>query len=74
MTPLAIPVEFMPDARHMVDPLPLLQIIDFPEVVRADAAVTLNEVTSPVAYGIVHCRAAGAVEAVRERFSVTDPP
>ena len=75
-TPLPITLLFMPLARHIVDPLPLLQRIVLPAAVRAAPAVTFTEVTSLEAYRNVHCKAAGPFpeEPLKERFKLSEPP
>jgi hypothetical protein len=73
-TPLPITFEFMATARHVMNPVPELQLMVLPAEARADPAVMLTAATSPAGYEIVHCKPAGAVEALKDRFNDTDPP
>jgi hypothetical protein len=75
-TPLPIALAFIPEATHNADPLAVLQLMVFPEVVRAGPAAKLMAVTSVAAYESAHCNAAGWLPAValRERLSDKEPP
>ncbi len=73
-TPLAMVVAFMPDAIHVTDAAPGLQLMVFPAVVKTGPAAKLMEVTSRDGNVIVHCTAATAVEDAKDRSNDTDPP
>ena len=75
-TPLPITLLFMPLARHIVDPVPLLQRIVLPAAVRAAPAVTLTLGTSLEEYRNVHCKAAGPFpeEPLNERLKLSELP
>ncbi|MBN9662330.1 MAG: hypothetical protein J0H49_29295 [Acidobacteria bacterium] len=50
---------FMPESRHVVEPVVLLQVKDLPEATVAELADTPTKVKSVVGYDSVHCNAAG---------------
>ena len=73
-TPDPIGVEFMPDARHVTFPVPVLQLTAFPAAVRAAPADVVIEVTSLVGNETTHCKAAGAEAPVKDKFREMEPP
>lgn len=50
---------FMPESRHVAEPLALLQVKVLPALVEVELAVTPTKVTSAEEYDSVHCNAAG---------------
>lgn len=50
---------FMPESRHVTEPLALLQFKDLPEAIALELADTPTKVKSAEGYDSVHCNAAG---------------
>ncbi len=74
-TPLAIVVEFIPEARQIIAPLALLQVTVFCAPLSTEPVFTLTELISLVEYVSVHCKALGKEpEPFHDRFKVTLPP
>ena len=73
-TPLPMALAFMPEPKQVTDPAPLEQSRLLPAAVRAAPAEIVTEVIFVCGYESVHCKPAGADEALRERFKETEPP
>ena len=56
--PLLMAVAFMPQATHVTDAAPPLQVTVFPAAVAADPAATVSEPMSADGYDSVHCKPA----------------
>jgi hypothetical protein len=73
-TPFGIVAAFMPDPRQMIEPVPLMQVRDFPAPVSAGPAATLAETIFAGEYEKAHSRPEGWLDALRDKFRDTDPP